>query len=85
MAVEEEVNEILLEAGASLCGSMLECGLIDEIIIYMAPVLLGHNAKPLFNLPAINAMSDRIQFDTYETRIVGNDLRISAKIDKKSN
>jgi diaminohydroxyphosphoribosylaminopyrimidine deaminase/5-amino-6-(5-phosphoribosylamino)uracil reductase len=85
LAVEEEVNEILLEAGASLCGSMLECGLIDEIIIYMAPVLLGHNAKPLFNLPAINAMSDRIQFNTYETRIVGNDLRISAKIDQKRN
>jgi diaminohydroxyphosphoribosylaminopyrimidine deaminase/5-amino-6-(5-phosphoribosylamino)uracil reductase len=86
LAVEEEVNEVLLEAGASLCGSMLEGGMIDEIILYMAPILMGQNAKPLFNLPAINTMSDRIQFNTYDTRTIGKDLRITAKIDKiKSN
>jgi diaminohydroxyphosphoribosylaminopyrimidine deaminase/5-amino-6-(5-phosphoribosylamino)uracil reductase len=64
---------------------MLEGGLIDEIIIYMAPVLMGQNAKPLFNLPAIDSMQDRIQLDTYETRIIGKDLRITAKMVKKSN
>lgn len=85
LAVEEEVNEVLLEAGASLSGGMLEGGLIDEIIIYMAPVLMGQNAKPLFNLPAIDSMQDRIQLDTYETRIIGKDLRITAKMVKKSN
>ncbi|OGT33259.1 MAG: riboflavin biosynthesis protein RibD [Gammaproteobacteria bacterium RBG_16_51_14] len=82
LAVEEEVNELMLEAGATLCGSMLAGGLIDEIVIYMAPVLMGQNARPLFNLPAIQTMSDRIRLATCETRMIGKDLRITAKIDK---
>lgn len=85
LAVNEEINEILLEAGASLSGSMLTEGLLDEIVIYMAPCLMGQDARPLFNLPKIGAMSERIQIATYETRMIGKDLRITAKIDKMEN
>ena len=82
LAVHEEVNEILLEAGASLSGGMLTDGLLDEIVIYMAPSLLGQDARPLFKLPEIGSMSERIRIGTYEIRMIGKDLRITVKIDK---
>lgn len=72
-----EVNEILLEAGATLCGSMLKMGLLDEIVIYMAPHVMGANARGLFNLPAIDKMSDRIKLKYQDVRQVGDDLKIT--------
>jgi diaminohydroxyphosphoribosylaminopyrimidine deaminase/5-amino-6-(5-phosphoribosylamino)uracil reductase len=72
-----EVNEVLLETGATLNGAMLEAQLIDEIIIYMAPILMGSEARGLFRLPQIQSMADRIELTLTETRVVGNDLRLS--------
>ncbi len=74
---EWEVNEILLETGATLSGAMLEEKLIDEIIIYMAPVVMGDQARGLFQLPYLNSMSDRIELSLKSTRMLGNDLRLT--------
>jgi len=73
-----EINEILLETGATLSGAMLEAGLIDELIIYMAPLLMGDAARPLFKLPHLATMQDRIDLELCEVRSVGKDLRVIA-------
>ena len=80
LAAEKEINEILLESGAILAGSMLEANLIDEIIVYVAPVLMGHDARSLFQLPAIRTMADRVVLEFQDIRVVGNDCRITARV-----
>ncbi|VAX08717.1 Diaminohydroxyphosphoribosylaminopyrimidine deaminase / 5-amino-6-(5-phosphoribosylamino)uracil reductase [hydrothermal vent metagenome] len=77
---EMEVNEVLLETGATLSGAMLQQGLIDELIIYMAPVLMGDNARGLFHLPGLEKMADKIQLELSDVRAVGCDLRLTAKV-----
>ena len=77
---EMEINDVLLESGARLSGAMLQAGLIDELIIYMAPVLMGNEARGLFALPGLDAMKDKIELDIVEQRVVGKDIRITAKI-----
>lgn len=74
------INDVLLETGATLSGTMLQAGLIDELIIYMAPVLMGNEARGLFSVPGLNAMKDKIELDIIEQRIVGQDIRITAKV-----
>ena len=75
-----QVNDVLLETGATLSGAMLQEGLIDELIIYMAPVLMGNNARGLFSLPGLETMQDKIELEITDTRLVGKDLRITAKV-----
>ncbi len=77
---EEEVNEVLLETGATLSGAMLQAGLIDEVIIYMAPHLMGNKARGLFNLTGIESMDQRIALDIQDIRAIGKDWCITAKI-----
>lgn len=73
-----EVNECHVEAGAKLSGSLLKAGLVDEIVIYMAPHIMGADACGLFVLPGLKKMSERIQMDIKEFRKVGDDWRITA-------
>lgn len=69
-------NEILVEAGATLCGRLFELGLVDELLLYVAPVLLGQDACPLLRLPLIEKMSDRIAMTLVESKPIGSDLRL---------
>jgi diaminohydroxyphosphoribosylaminopyrimidine deaminase/5-amino-6-(5-phosphoribosylamino)uracil reductase len=73
-----EVNEVLVEAGAILTGALLEAGLVDEIVLYLAPCLLGEDARGLFRLPPIARMQDRVELQIRDLRTVGPDLRITA-------
>ena len=75
---ELNVNEVLLETGATLSGAMLEAKLIDELVIYMAPLLMGNDARGLYRLPHLQHMADRIELDIQDVRAVGKDLRITA-------
>jgi len=79
LAREKEVNEILVESGPTLAGSLLQAGLVDELIIYMAPVLLGHEAKALLNLSGIKSLDSRMKLEFTDTRMVGQDLKIILK------
>jgi len=72
-----ECNEVLVEAGATLAGSFLRLGLLDEVIVYMAPKLLGSNARPLFDLP-LNTMAAALPLKFRDIRAVGDDWRITA-------
>lgn len=74
-----EVNELLVEGGATLAGALLEAGLIDELVLYMAPHLLGDGARGLFHLPGIGSMARRIGVEILDVRAIGNDWRITAR------
>lgn len=74
-----QCNEILVEAGATLSGAFLEAGLIDEIVIYQAPILLGSDARSMVNLP-LQLMQDKVNLGITDRRMVGDDLRIMAQI-----
>lgn len=78
-----EINEVLLETGAVLAGGMLRDGLIDELIVYMAPVLLGDAARGLFHLPGLDRIGDRIGLEIADVRRVGDDWRITALVRDK--
>jgi len=71
-----ESNEVHVECGPTLAGALLDAGLVDELIIYMAPVLLGDQARALFQLPALTRMPDRRTLELLETRAVGQDWRL---------
>jgi len=79
-----EINEVLLETGAILSGAMLEAGLIDELIIYMAPLILGDGARGLFHLPGLDRLSDAYRLEIRDVQAVGRDWRITAKIIKSN-
>ncbi|MDH5765417.1 MAG: bifunctional diaminohydroxyphosphoribosylaminopyrimidine deaminase/5-amino-6-(5-phosphoribosylamino)uracil reductase RibD, partial [Gammaproteobacteria bacterium] len=80
---EQEVNEVHVEAGSVLSGALLETELVDEIVIYMAPHIMGNHAKGLFNLPAIDKMNQRVGLDITDIRAVGIDWRITARPKKR--
>ncbi len=71
-----EVNELHVECGPTLAGAWLQSGLADELVLYTAPSLLGHEARPLAALPGIVTMADRLDLHWHEARRVGNDLRL---------
>ena len=73
---KKEINEIHVEAGATLCGTLLQENLVDEIIIYMAPILMGSGARGLFNLPGLEQMKDKIDLKIQDVRAVGDDFRL---------
>ena len=77
---QHQYNEVLLEAGATLGGSLLQAGVVDELVIYMAPHLMGSEARGLFNIPGLDKMADRIELEIKDIRAVGRDFRIMAKV-----
>ncbi|MDE2234817.1 MAG: bifunctional diaminohydroxyphosphoribosylaminopyrimidine deaminase/5-amino-6-(5-phosphoribosylamino)uracil reductase RibD [Gammaproteobacteria bacterium] len=76
--VELECNELLVEAGPSLNGALLREGLVDEFIIYMAPMILGDTARGMFQLPALAALDESIGLQLTEVSWLGRDIRILA-------
>ncbi len=74
-----ECNDVLVEAGATLTGAMVQEQLLNELIIYMAPVLMGSSARPLFHLP-FESMSQKKAMAISDIRAVGQDWRITAKL-----
>jgi diaminohydroxyphosphoribosylaminopyrimidine deaminase/5-amino-6-(5-phosphoribosylamino)uracil reductase len=74
----QQANEVHVEAGATLCGALLEHKLVDEIVVYVAPHIMGSDARGLFTVAGLDRMADRIKLDIRDVRQVGRDLRISA-------
>ena len=79
---QEGVNELWVEAGPTLSGALLREGWVDELIIYMAPLLMGDAARGLFHLPPFKQLADCIVLDIADVRAVGNDWRITAQVRK---
>jgi diaminohydroxyphosphoribosylaminopyrimidine deaminase/5-amino-6-(5-phosphoribosylamino)uracil reductase len=76
---ELEVNELHVECGATLAGGLLSAGLIDELVIYLAPTMLGDGARPLMALGPLAAMSDRPGFEITAMRRIGPDLKLTLR------
>jgi len=80
---EEECNEVMIEAGATLAGAFVASGLVDELYVYMAPTLMGSHARPLLQLP-LEKMNERIGLKLQDIRQVGEDLRLIYTLTGKS-
>src|SRR5439155_11923346 len=69
------INELHVEAGAKLSGALLALGLVDELLLYFAPSLLGDTARGMFALPALDSLEGRVRLDIREVKRVGDDWR----------
>ena len=74
-----EINNVLVEAGPRMNGALLEFNLIDELIIYMAPCILGPDAIDIFDLPVIKKLSDRYSFAVKDLTSIGPDMKITLR------
>jgi diaminohydroxyphosphoribosylaminopyrimidine deaminase/5-amino-6-(5-phosphoribosylamino)uracil reductase len=75
-----EVNDVWVEAGARIDGAFLQAGLIDELIVYMAPRLLGDGARGMFAVPALAALADAWRLTFEEVSTIGDDVRVVARV-----
>jgi diaminohydroxyphosphoribosylaminopyrimidine deaminase/5-amino-6-(5-phosphoribosylamino)uracil reductase len=75
------INELHVEAGAKLSGAMIGLGLVDELLIYFAPCVLGDTARGMFGIsPALSGLDERIGLDIREWTRVGEDWRVIARV-----
>ncbi|MDD5058522.1 MAG: bifunctional diaminohydroxyphosphoribosylaminopyrimidine deaminase/5-amino-6-(5-phosphoribosylamino)uracil reductase RibD [Sideroxydans sp.] len=74
------INEVLVEAGRTLNGALFRAGLVDELVLYLAPQLLGDAARGMADLGALTQLEQRVELAWQDVRQVGNDLRITARI-----
>jgi diaminohydroxyphosphoribosylaminopyrimidine deaminase/5-amino-6-(5-phosphoribosylamino)uracil reductase len=74
-------NEVLLEAGSTLNGALLRAGLVDELLLYVAPQLLGDGARGMARLGELTGLDQRIDLKWQDVRQVGNDLRLTVKVE----
>ena len=73
------INEVHAEAGFKLNGSLLREGLVDELLLYLAPCLIGHAASGLFNLPELTTLDGKRRLRIHDLRQVGADIRVLAR------
>ena len=73
---QREVNELLVEAGARLAGAFVQAGLADELLLYVAPALLGTAARPLLDLAEPPDLPSAARFEYADVRRIGDDLRL---------
>jgi diaminohydroxyphosphoribosylaminopyrimidine deaminase/5-amino-6-(5-phosphoribosylamino)uracil reductase len=77
---EQDINHIWVEAGAGLAGALLSADLVDELIIYQAPKLMGSDSRGLVDLQGLTAMSQVPELAISDVRMVGPDIRITARV-----
>ncbi len=75
-----ELNEIHVEAGTKLNGSLLQAGVVDELLVYLAPSVVGDSGRGMFNLPELTDLSQTKALKIREVERVGEDLRILARL-----
>ncbi|MEL6949768.1 MAG: bifunctional diaminohydroxyphosphoribosylaminopyrimidine deaminase/5-amino-6-(5-phosphoribosylamino)uracil reductase RibD [Pseudomonadota bacterium] len=76
---DTEINELLVEAGPTLAGALLDAHLVDRVVVYQAPVLLGSETRGLADTPRWQRLNDGLRLQLEEVRRIGNDLRITAR------
>ena len=76
LLAERDVNEVQVESGATLAGAFLAAGLAVEVLLYIAPVLLGEKARPLFAGLGIETLAQKLQLELVEARAIGEDQRL---------
>ncbi|HEX8873158.1 MAG TPA: bifunctional diaminohydroxyphosphoribosylaminopyrimidine deaminase/5-amino-6-(5-phosphoribosylamino)uracil reductase RibD [Nitrosospira sp.] len=74
-----EVNEVLVEAGRNLNGALIAAGLVDELVIYLAPYLIGDEARGMAKLQELTRLTEKRALKIDDVRAVGQDIRILAR------
>ena len=74
-----EINEVLIEAGPRLTGALLMAGLVDELICYLAPKLLGGDARAMLEMKGLRSLDQALALEIEDMRMVGPDLRLTIK------
>ena len=73
-------NEVTVETGAKLNGSLLMAGVVDEIVLYVAPTILGDTARALFAIPELESLGAAMRLEIVDVRQIGPDVRITARV-----
>ena len=76
---EQEINDVLVEAGPTVAGSLLAAGLVDELVIYQAPHMMGSETRGMISTPEWQALEQRLALDIIDVRKLGPDIRILAR------
>jgi len=79
-----ELNEVLVESGSRLNGALLRAGVVDELVVYLAPHLLGDAARGMFGLGELTALDQRVELTIRDVRRIGSDLRIVGRLARDS-
>lgn len=74
------MNEVLVEAGINLHSALLAADVVDELVVYLAPHLLGDAGRGIIRLPGIERMEERLELDVRDVRAFGPDLRLIARV-----
>jgi diaminohydroxyphosphoribosylaminopyrimidine deaminase/5-amino-6-(5-phosphoribosylamino)uracil reductase len=70
-------NDVLVEAGPTLCGQLIQQALVDELIVYFAPKLLGADAKPMVQVPVLTALEHAAVFSLLDSERIGDDVKLT--------
>ena len=75
-----ELNEIHVEAGVRLNGSLVAADVVDELLVYLAPSLIGESGRGMFSLPPLDSLDQRVPLELRDVRTLGDGLRILARV-----
>lgn len=81
---QQDINEVHVEAGPGLNGALLQAGCVDELLVYMAPKILGDAQSAVAHRP-FTVLADAYQFAFFDTTACGNDLRLRARLPMRWN
>lgn len=73
---EQQINNVLVEAGGTLAAEFINLGLLDELVVYQSPDIMGASAQAMINLPEILKMNEKIEFEYQDLRKIGRDLKL---------
>lgn len=74
---KQSINSVMIEAGALLNGACLQAGMVDELIVYMAPSALGDDARGAFSMPTVTKLSERVQLKYSQMDTLGDDIKLT--------
>jgi len=77
-----EINEVHVEAGPLLSGALLQAGCADELLLYMAPMVLG-DARDMYRLPELASLDQALRFEFFDTAALGHDVRLRARLPQR--
>ena len=76
----ENINDVMVEAGAVVAGAFIQSGFVQEVHVFMAPILMGDKAKPMFVLDGLNSMDDKINFEYSNIAMSGKDIHLTLTV-----
>ncbi|ORU93867.1 MAG: riboflavin biosynthesis protein RibD [Cycloclasticus sp. symbiont of Bathymodiolus heckerae] len=80
----QQINSVMVEAGALLNGACLQAGIIDELVVYMSPSVLGSDARGAFSMPTITQLSDKIKLSYEQMETLGDDIKLTYMVKRES-